>query len=72
MHSSEVDAMPITLLGITGGTGTAFARLTLEHGLRLTAVANHPERVTLRHPGLAAIAGDMLNPGSHRCSTGCW
>lgn len=64
MHSSEVDAIPITLLGITGGTGAAFARLALDRGHHLTAVTRRPERVTLRHRGLTVIAGDMLNPES--------
>ena len=51
----------IGLLGITGGVGGHFARIALEAGHEVVALARTPDKVTLRHSELKVIKGDATN-----------
>lgn len=53
--------MKVGLFGITGGVGGIFARLALDAGHDIVALARTPSKVTLRHAKLAIIQGDVTN-----------
>ena len=52
--------MNLTVLAAAGRTGLAITRQALERGHTVTAIARHPERITL--PGLRTVAGDVTDP----------
>lgn len=54
--------MKLTVFGATGGTGEQVVRQALAAGHRVTAVARRPEAVTITHPQLTVIGGDVLDP----------
>ncbi len=56
--------MKLGLFGITGGTGAHVARLALERGHEVTAVAREPAAVKWAHPSLRVVRGDALDAGS--------
>lgn len=57
-------ARRLVVFGATGGTGEALVEQALAAGHTVTAVARRPEAVTLRHPRLRVLAGDVLAPAS--------
>jgi putative NADH-flavin reductase len=54
--------MKLTVFGATGGTGRQLIRQALTAGHRVTAIARHPEAITITHPEPAILPGDVLNP----------
>ena len=48
--------MNIVIFGATGRTGQYLVSKALERGYLVTAVARHPERITLRHERLRVDA----------------
>lgn len=56
--------MKIVLLGITGDTGRSYAEQALAHGHHLSAIARTPAKVTLTHPNLQVVQGDVLTTAS--------
>ena len=47
--------MKVGLLGITGGVGGIFAKLALDKGHEIIALARTPSKVTLKHAKLKII-----------------
>jgi putative NADH-flavin reductase len=50
----------LALFGITGRTGLPLAEMLLGAGYRLKALARNPDKLTLKHPNLTVIRGDVL------------
>jgi putative NADH-flavin reductase len=57
---------PATLLvlGATGRTGRQLVAQALERGYEVTALARDPSRMTLSHPRLKVVRGDVLDAAS--------
>src|SRR5688572_4465663 len=64
----EVPARPrparILVVGATGGTGRQLVLQALERGFAVTALARDPSRLTVTHPQLTVVRGDVLDTGS--------
>ena len=54
--------MKLVIFGSTGGIGSQVVEQALEAGHTVTAVARHPAAITLRHPLLEVVQGDVLQP----------
>lgn len=54
--------MKIVVFGATGGTGREVVAQALAAGHQVTAVARNPAAVTLQHPLLQVLQGDVLSP----------
>ncbi|WP_330273314.1 SDR family oxidoreductase [Lentzea sp. NBC_00516] len=54
--------MHLTILAASGRTGFALTRQALERGHVVTAIARDPSRITLDHPNLRKVAGDVSTP----------
>lgn len=52
--------MDLVLLGVTGDTGHALLEQALEHGHNVVAIARTPARVTVVHPNLKVLCGDVM------------
>ena len=59
--NSAREIMKVGLLGITGGVGQRFAKLALDRGHTVVAMARTPAKVTLKHPCLIVIKGDSTS-----------
>lgn len=53
-----MEKMKILLLGLTGGTGGAFATVALAAGHRVKALVRRPESVQITHQNLEVRGGD--------------
>ncbi len=53
--------MNIIIFGATGRTGKELLNQSLEQGHKVTAYARNPENISLNHPQLSVIQGDVLN-----------
>jgi len=53
--------MKILLIGGTGNVGQRILKEALDKGYEVTAVQRKPETLTLKHPNLTVIKGDLLN-----------
>ncbi|MEU1388220.1 MULTISPECIES: NAD(P)H-binding protein [unclassified Nonomuraea] len=51
--------MRITVFGATGRTGHLLVRQALDAGHTVTAYARNPQRLTIEHPNLAVVAGQL-------------
>ena len=51
----------ILVIGGTAGIGLQTVKLAVERGHFVTAMARRPERMTLDHPNLDTVEGDILN-----------
>lgn len=60
--------MRLLVFGATGATGGPFTRLALEAGHEVTAVVRRPEALTLSHPHLEVVRGDVLTPSTWSAS----
>jgi nucleoside-diphosphate-sugar epimerase len=60
-ENSAREIMKVGLLGITGGVGQRFAKLALDRGHTVVAMARTPAKVTLKHPCLIVIKGDSTS-----------
>lgn len=54
--------MNLVIFGSTGGIGKHVVEQALAVGHMVTAVARRPDAITLRHPCLEVIKGDVLDP----------
>ena len=54
--------MKIIIFGAAGGTGKALTEQALEQGYLVTGFDRHPEALTLEHPNLTMIKGDIFDP----------
>ena len=52
----------IALFGATGKTGSAFLKIALENNYYVKALVRTPQKITISHPNLEIIHGDVLNP----------
>ncbi len=53
--------MNITVIGATGNTGFSFVKQALEKGHHVTALARTPEKLSIQHPNLQIVKGNVLN-----------
>ncbi|USX51709.1 NAD(P)-dependent oxidoreductase [Lentzea sp. HUAS12] len=54
--------MELTILAASGRTGLALTRQALERGHTVTAIARTPSRITVDHPNLRKVAGEVGGP----------
>jgi len=50
----------LALFGITGRTGLPLAEMLLQAGYKVKALARNPDKLTLQHPNLTVVRGDVL------------
>lgn len=60
----------VLIVGATGGTGRQIVAQALERGLAVTALVRDPSRLTIVHPRLTVVRGDVLDPGSVETAMG--
>ena len=53
--------MRIVIFGAAGGTGRDVVEQALAHGHKVTAFDRHPAALTLEHPRLVKVQGDIFN-----------
>src|ERR1700675_2287826 len=51
----------VLIIGATGGTGRQLLVQALEHGLLVTALVRDPSKLSLEHPRLTVLRGDVLD-----------
>ena len=56
--------MNIVVIGANGGVGKQTVELALKAGHHVTALVRNPAKLTLTHPNLEVVKGDILVPGS--------
>jgi putative NADH-flavin reductase len=54
----------LLIIGATGGTGRQLVAQALERGFTVTALVRDPSRLTIVHPQLAVVRGDVLDESS--------
>ncbi|MBH1934612.1 NAD(P)H-binding protein [Streptomyces sp. AV19] len=54
----------IALFGANGTIGSRVLREALDRGHQVTAVVRDPSKVTVEHPALTVVTGDVLDPKS--------
>lgn len=54
----------LLIVGATGGTGRELVAQALERGYAVTALVRDPSRLTISHPQLTVVRGDVLDEGS--------
>src|ERR1700682_4596209 len=54
----------ILIIGATGGTGRQLVAQALERGYAVTALVRDPSKVSVDHPKLTVIQGDVLDASS--------
>jgi putative NADH-flavin reductase len=54
----------VLIVGATGGTGRQLVAQALERGLTVTALVRDPSRLTIAHPRLTVVRGNVLDAGS--------
>lgn len=54
----------LLIVGATGGTGRQLVLQALERGFTVTALVRDPSRLTITHPQLTVLRGDVLDEGS--------
>lgn len=57
-------ATRLLIVGATGGTGREIVLQALERGFTVTALARNPSRLTITHPKLTVVRGDVLDEDS--------
>ncbi len=60
--------MKLLIFGSTGGTGLELIRQGLARGYQVLAFARKPEDVTIQHPSLKVLQGDVENPNDVRAA----
>lgn len=53
--------MRLTILGATGGIGRLLLPRALEQGHQITAFARSPQKISLAHPNLRILGGDLFD-----------
>jgi len=51
----------IALIGASGFVGSALLNESLQRGHQVTARVRHPEKITLVHPNLIVMQGDVMS-----------
>ena len=51
----------IALIGASGFVGSALLNESLQRGHQVTAIVRHPEKITLVHPNLIVMQGDVMS-----------
>jgi putative NADH-flavin reductase len=54
--------LDILIIGANGGTGKQAVEIALEAGHRVTAVLRNPANLSLTHPNLEIVKGDVMRP----------
>jgi putative NADH-flavin reductase len=54
----------VLVVGATGGTGRQLVTQALERGLIVTALVRRPQRLSVQHPHLTVVQGDVLDYSS--------
>ncbi len=54
--------MKVVIFGGAGGTGRVVVERALEKGYEVTAFDRHPQALTIQHPKLAIVQGDIFDP----------
>jgi len=54
----------LVIIGASGGTGRQLVEQALEQGHEVTAFVRNPNRLSLQHPKLRVVQGDVLDPAS--------
>ena len=67
---NSVLSMELTILAASGRTGLALTRQALERGHTVTAIARDPSRITVDHPNLRKVAGDVGDPATIAVAAG--
>jgi uncharacterized protein YbjT (DUF2867 family) len=55
-------ARRIAIFGASGATGSYAVRHALAAGYHVTAIVRDPQRLSLRHPALRIVQGDVMQP----------
>lgn len=63
-HTEQGKQMKVVVFGATGNTGSAVVERALEQGHKVTAFVRTPSKVTIQHPNLTIIQGDVLDAAS--------
>lgn len=53
--------MNITIFGASGAIGQLLTRLALDNGDFVTAYVRNPDKISLKHPNLSLVQGDLSN-----------
>lgn len=53
--------MKLALIGASGFVGSAILKEALDRGHQVTAIVRSPEKISLSHPNLKAVKGDVFN-----------
>lgn len=53
--------MKVALIGATGFVGTALLKELTDRGYEVTAIARHPEKVSIKGPLVHPVAGDVMD-----------
>jgi putative NADH-flavin reductase len=56
--------MKLVIFGSTGSTGREVVQQSLAEGHQVTAFARHPENLTIQHPNLTILQGDVFDSRS--------
>lgn len=54
----------VLIVGASGGTGRRLVEQALERGYSVTVLVRQPSRLTIQHPQLSVVKGDVLDEGS--------
>jgi putative NADH-flavin reductase len=55
----------IMVIGANGGIGQETVKQALNNGYRVIALVRNPTKLTLTHPGLKVVEGDVLKPETY-------
>src|SRR5882757_5900371 len=56
--------MKLVVIGANGGIGRQTVELALNAGHHVTALLRNPAKLTLTHPNLEVVKGDIMQPGT--------
>jgi putative NADH-flavin reductase len=57
--ANSTEPLQVLVIGGTSGVGLEVVKLSLARGHKVTAVARRPERMTINHPALRTVKGDI-------------
>lgn len=57
----KAQAYDIVVLGANGGIGSEVVQIALKQGHRVTAILRTPDKLSIEHPMLTAVKGDILD-----------
>ena len=52
--------MKVALIGASGFVGSSVLRELLDRGHQVSAITRHPDKITLSHPALTAVSGNVF------------